>query len=60
MPPIARLALMILAYVLWTERPKTVENGTEKAILLGGGVWSPMETTSLYELRAEGNVRMVC
>jgi hypothetical protein len=49
---------MIFAYVLPIERPKTVENGTEKAILFGG-VWSPDGKYIAYGVKAEDNATLV-
>jgi hypothetical protein len=59
MSPIVRLAFMILAYVFPIESPKTVENGTEKAILLWGDVWSPDGEYIAYGVKAEGKVSIV-
>jgi len=58
MPPIVRIAFMIFAYVLPIERPKTVENGTEKAILFGD-VWSPDGKYIAYEVKADDNATLV-
>jgi hypothetical protein len=58
MPPIVRIAFMIFAYVLRIERPKTVENGTEKATLFGG-VRSPDGKYIAYGVKAEDNATLV-
>jgi hypothetical protein len=59
MPPIVRLAFRIFAYVLPIERPKTVENRTEKAIIFWGAYGSPDGMYIAYGVKAEGNVSIV-